>query len=155
MIKTLTTGLLAPLLALAAAPAHADTGRGVTGPEAMAVFEAMELEPELTTDGAGDPMIRFRTNDLNAYLYFYDCKDARCGSLQLGVGLDLENGTSLHVANVFNTRFRYGRMLLDDEMDPFLRYDFEVLHADHEAQLRSQLALFSSLLEDFTQSVGF
>lgn len=155
MKKTLTAGLLAPLLALAAMPVQADAGRGVTGPEAMAVFEAMELEPELLADSAGDPMIRFRTNDLNAYMYFYDCQEERCGSLQLGVGLDLENGTSLHVANVFNTRFRYGRMLLDDEMDPFLRYDFEVLHSDHAAQIRSQIGMFSELLEDFTHSVGF
>lgn len=154
-MKRLTTGLLAPLLALAAVPALADAGRGVTGPEAMAVLEAMALEPELLTDSVGDPMIRFRTNDLNAYLNFYDCNAGRCGSMQLEVGLDLENGTSLHVANVFNTRYRYGRMVLDDEMDPFLHYDFEVLHSDHAAQIRSQVAIFSQLLGDFTRSVGF
>lgn len=154
-MKRLTTGLLAPLLAMAAMPALADTGRGVTGPEAMAVLEAMELEPELLADSVGDPMIRFRTNDLNAYLNFYDCDGGRCGSMQLEVGLDLENGTSLHVANVFNTRYRYGRMVLDDEMDPFLHYDFEVLHSSHAAQIRSQVGIFSQLLGDFTRSVGF
>ena len=154
-MKKLTTGLLAPLLALATMPALADTGRGVTGPEAMAVLQAMDLEPELLTDSVGDPMIRFRTNDLNAYLNFYDCDGGRCGSMQLEVGLDLENGTSLHVANAFNTRYRYGRMVLDDEMDPYLRYDFEVLHADHAAHIRSQVEFFSRLLGDFTRSVGF
>ncbi|HEY4529230.1 MAG TPA: YbjN domain-containing protein [Luteimonas sp.] len=154
-MRTLTAGLLAPMLALAAVPALADTGRGVTGPEAMAVLQAMELEPELLTDSAGDPMIRFRASDLNAYLNFYDCEGGRCGSMQLEVGLDLENGTSLHVANVFNSRYRYARMLLDDEMDPYLRYDFEVLHADHAAHIRSQVGVFTQLLGDFTRSVGF
>ncbi|MBJ6978902.1 MULTISPECIES: YbjN domain-containing protein [unclassified Luteimonas] len=151
----LTAGLLAPLLALAAAPALADTGRGVSGAEAMAVLQAMELEPEMLEDSVGDPMIRFQTNGLNAYLNFYDCNAGRCGSLQLEVGLDLENGTSLQVANVYNTRYRYGRMVLDDEMDPFLHYDFEVLHADHAAQIRSQVEIFGQLLGDFTRSVGF
>jgi hypothetical protein len=151
----LTAGLLAPLLALAAAPALADTGRGVSGAEAMAVLQAMDLEPEMLEDSVGDPMIRFQTNGLNAYLNFYDCSAGRCGSLQLEVGLDLENGTSLQVANVYNTRYRYGRMVLDDEMDPFLHYDFEVLHAEHAAQIRSQVEIFGQLLGDFTRSVGF
>ena len=153
----ITAGLLAPLLAFAtmAAPAQAAPGRGVSGPEAMAVFEAMELSPELRTDGVGDPMIRFQVNDLTAYLNFYDCDDGRCGSLQLEVGLDLEHGTTLHVANVYNARYRYGRMLLDDEMDPYLQYDFEVLHADHADHIRSQVQIFGSLLEDVTEAVGF
>ena len=151
----LTAGLLAPLLALAAAPALADAGRGVSGAEAMAVLQAMELEPEMLKDGAGDPMIRFRSNGLNAYLNFYDCSGGRCGSLQLEVGLDLENGTSLQVANVYNSRYRYGRMVLDDEMDPFLHYDFEVLHGNHAAQIQSQVEIFGQLLGDFTRSVGF
>ncbi|MGY0612837.1 MULTISPECIES: YbjN domain-containing protein [unclassified Luteimonas] len=153
----LGAGLLAPLLALAAAPALADAGRGITGEEAMATLQGMELElePELRTDEAGDPMIKFQINDLTAYLNFYDCDDGRCGSLQLQVGLDLENGTTLQVANVYNNRYRYGRMSLDDEMDPFLRYDFEVLHGKHAAQIQSQVEIFGQLLVDFVQAVDF
>lgn len=151
----ITAGLLAPLLALAAMPALADAGRGVSGAEAMAVLQDMELAPEMLEDAAGDPMIRFQLNELNAYLNFYDCNAGRCGSMQLEVGLDLEHGTTLQVANVYNSRYRYGRMALDDEMDPFLHYDFEVLHTDHAAQIRSQVEIFGQLLGDFTRSVGF
>lgn len=155
MMKTMGAGLLAALVALAAAPAAAEGGRGVTGEEALAVLQAMDLAPELRQDRAGDPQIKFVINDLNAFLNFYDCSEGRCGSLQLEVGLDLEHGTTLQVANVYNTRFRYGRMLLDDEMDPFLQYDFEVLHSDHAAQLRSQVEIFGQLLGDFTRAVDF
>ncbi|MEN1960643.1 YbjN domain-containing protein [Luteimonas sp. MJ246] len=157
MKKLLRAGLLAPLLALAATPALADAGRGVTGEEAMATLQGMEpeLAPELLADEHGDPMIRFQINDLTAYLNFYDCDDGRCGSLQLQVALDLEHGTTLQVANVYNTRYRYGRMSLDDEMDPFLRYDFEVLHGKHAAQIQSQVEIFGQLLVDFVQAVDF
>lgn len=155
MMKTMGAGLLAALVALAAAPAAAEGGRGVTGEEALAVLQAMDLAPELRQDRAGDPQIKFVINDLNAFLNFYDCSEGRCGSLQLEVGLDLEHGTTLQVANVYNTRFRYGRMLLDDEMDPFLQYDFEVLHSDHAAQIRSQVEIFGQLLGDFTRAVDF
>lgn len=154
-MRKVTAGLLAPLLALAVAPALADTGRGVSGDEAMAVLEAMDLSPELLEDGAGDPKIKFLVDGLNAYMNFYDCNAGRCGSLQLEIGLDLPNGTSLQVANVFNARYRYGRVLLDDEMDPFYQYDFEVLHARHAEHIKSQVEIFSQLLGDFTQAVGF
>lgn len=151
----LIAGLLAPLMALAAAPALADEGKGVTGAEAMAVLQAMDLEPELMSDRAGDPMIRFTLDGLVSYLNFYDCSGSRCGSLQLEVGLDLANGTTLQVANVYNATYRYGRMTLDDEMDPFLHYDFEVLHADHAAHIRSQVEIFGRLLGDFQRAVDF
>lgn len=154
-MNRLTAGLLAPILALAALPASADAGKGVTGPEAMAVLQAMELSPELLTDSAGDPMIRFDINGLTSYLNFYDCASGRCGSMQLEVGLDLESGTTLQVANVYNARYRYGRMALDDEMDPFLHYDFEVLHANHAEHIKSQVEMFGNLLGSFTEAVGF
>ena len=154
-MHTLTAGLLAPLLALAAAPAISAEGKGVTGAEAMAVLQAMELAPEILEDKVGDPMIRFVINDLTAYMNFYDCSEGRCGSLQLEAGLDLAHGTSLQVANVYNSRYRYARMLLDDEMDPFLRYDFEVLHGSHAAHIRSQVEIFGQLLGDFTRAVDF
>jgi len=155
MMRRLTVGLAAALLALAAPVAMADAGRGVTGAEAMAVLEDMALQPEMLEDSVGDPMIRFQIEGLTAYLNFYDCRDGRCGSLQLEVGLDLQAGTSLQVANVYNARYRYGRVLLDDEMDPYLQYDFEVLHTHHEAHIRSQVEMFGQLLGDFTQAVGF
>lgn len=154
-MEKLIAGLLAPLIALAVAPALADEGRGVSSGEAMAVLRQMDLEPELMSDRAGDPMIRFKLDGLVSYLNFYDCSGSRCGSLQLEVGLDLVNGTSLQVANVYNSTYRYGRMVLDDEMDPFLHYDFEVLHADHAAHIRSQVEIFGQLLGDFRRAVDF
>lgn len=153
-MKRIAVGLLAPLLALAATQASA--ADGVTGQEALAVLERMGLEGELGEDAVGDPQVRFGLDGLNVWLNFYDCGGSgRCGSLQLEVGLDLEQGTTLHVANAYNARYRYGRMLLDDEMDPFLQYDFEVLHTDPAAHIESQVRIFAQLLDDFTSAVDF
>ncbi len=150
-------GLMAVALALApwlAADASAQE-RGISGEEAMAVMRSMDLSPELQVDGVGDPRIQFRINGLAAFLNFYDCKNERCGSLQLETALDLEHGTTLQVTNAFNSRYRYVRMHLDDEMDPYLQYDFEMLYADHARHLRSQVEIFGNLLESFTDAVSF
>lgn len=136
------------------APAHA-AGAGVTGPDVVAVLAQMDLEPELTTDSVGDPMIKFKLNGLNAYANFYDCNDGTCGSLQLEVGIDMADGVTLQMANVLNTRYRYARIYLDDEMDPFIQYDFEVLHTDHAAHITSQVEMYAGLLDKITDAIGF
>ncbi len=155
MAKIGMTAALALLLAASVVmPAHAD-GRGVTGPEVVAVLAQMDLEPELTTDAVGDPMVKFTLNGLNAYANFYDCDAGTCGSLQLEVGIDMPDGVSLQMANVLNTRYRYVRVYLDDEMDPFIQYDFEVLHADHAAHITSQVEIYGGLLEKVTEAIDF
>lgn len=150
------TGVLALLLGtgMAMAPAHA-AGGGVTGPQVVSVLERMDLDPELTTDSVGDPMVKFRINGLNAFANFYDCKDGTCGSLQLEVGIDMPDGVGLQMANVLNTRYRYIRVYLDDEMDPFIQYDFEVLHTDPAAHITSQVELYGGLLEKVTEAIDF
>ena len=154
MMRNLIAGLMAALV-LAVMPAQARGGAGVSGTEVMAVLEAMELAPQLREDSYGDPLVAFELEGLNVYMNFYDCGDGRCGSLQLQVGLDLEHGTSLQVANVYNTRYRYGRVSLDDEMDPYLRYDFEVVDTEPSAHIRSQVERSGELLGSFTSAVGF
>jgi hypothetical protein len=156
MAKIATKGALALLLAtgMLPGPAHA-AGKGVTGPEVVAVLTQMDLEPELTTDSVGDPMVKFKINGLNAYANFYDCDNGTCGSLQLEVGIDMPDGLSLQMANVLNTRYRYTRVYLDDEMDPFVQYDFEVLHADHVAHITNQVEIYGGLLDKVTEAIDF
>jgi len=159
MGKMMKARLLAAGMALAASPllaaGAAAEGRGISSDEAMAVMRSMGLSPDLQVDGVGDPRIQFELNGLTSFVNFYDCKADRCGSLQLETALDLEHGTTLQAANVFNSRYRYVRLHLDDEMDPFLQYDFEVLHADHASHLRSQVEIFGQLLGGFTDAMGF
>jgi hypothetical protein len=149
-------GALALLLgaSMAMAPAHA-AGKGVTGPEVVAVLAQMELDPELTTDSVGDPMVKFALDGLHAYVNFYDCNAGTCGSLQLEAAFDLENGMTLQQANVINTRYRYIRIHLDDEMDPFMQYDFEVLHTDHGQHITSQVEIFGGLLGKVAEAIDF
>jgi hypothetical protein len=128
----------------------------MSGEEAMVVMRSMGLSPELGTDAVGDPLISFHINGLHSQLNFYDCKsDRRCGAMQLETAVDLTDGITYQSANSFNTRYRYVRMYLDEDMDPYLQYDFEVLHTDAAAHLRSQLEIFGRLLDGFKEHVGY
>lgn len=159
-LRTRAFALALPVLLLclpgAAVAKQAKPGRGITGAEAAAILQDAGYRARLDTDGGGDPMIESRMSGVTVYLYFYDC-DAkrRCGSLQFLVGLDLEEGWSSERLNAFNREYRYVRSYLDDERDPFLAMDFELLHADHDAQLRSQLDLWEDLLGAFLKATGY
>lgn len=151
-----TAVLLAAVLAAVPLSAPAAEGRGITGPELADILQEEGYRAKLDTDGEGDPMISSRMGGLDIYVYFYDCNPAkRCGSLQFSVGLDLADGTTHEVINEFNTAFRYVRAFLDHEMDPFMQYDFEVLHTEHVPFITSQVAIWEDLLDEFTRATGF
>jgi len=158
MLDKAKTRLLGAVLVLASPLLAAEaSAERISGREALAVMRAMDLSPELGTDSHGDPQIEFMIEGLHARLNFYDCKkqDGRCGSLQLETALDLEDGTSLRAANEFNQKYRYVRLYLDHEMDPYLQYDFEVLHTDAKSHLESQIELYGKLLRDFKDAMGY
>jgi hypothetical protein len=139
-----------------AAPlASAQAAGTISGPEALQVLKDLELSPEYGHDSQGDPQIMFQQNGLHCRMNFYDCRKGRCSSLQVEVALDLDNGTTLRVMNEYNKTYRYGRMYLDEEMDPFLQFDFELPDSQVEAYLVSQLETFGNLLEHFTEAVGY
>ena len=151
-------GWLAAALAAAvmvAPVAKADEGRRVTGPQVATLLQDMGYRATVAVDGEGDPMVETAMGGVDVSVYFYDCVDGACGSLQLMVGLDLAQGTTAAVVNAFNRRKRYSHAYLDDENDPFLAFDFEVLHTDADAHIRSQVDLWEALLGEFLVSTGY
>lgn len=148
--------LLALLFAVLPAPsALASESRGITGQEVVTILQGLGYRSGLGQDGVGDPMIMSTIGGLDIYVYFYDCTAGRCGSLQLTVGVDLPNGTTHAVANAFNSSYRYGRVYLDENNDPHLQFDFDVMHTDHTAHVTSQMEVFERLLGDFVRAIGF
>ncbi len=117
--------------ALCAMPAAAVTysSEGVTAAEVAAVLKDRGLDAEISTDDWGDPLIKTSSSDRSWYILFYNCNArARCASLQFRVGLDLASGTSYARCNEWNETKRYARCMLDDEMDPYLKWDLEAVN---------------------------
>jgi len=157
-MKTIIERIPAVLLAAVlwcSATAQAAEGRTISGPELVTILQDAGYRAELDKDDQGDPTIRTSMSGVTAYIHFYDCKQDRCGSLQLVAALDLKVGSTLDAVNKFNREYRYGRAYLDDEMDPFLAYDFEVLHAAHGDHIASQLDIWEQVLGDFLVAVGY
>lgn len=154
-IRTCAAVAVALASAIWTPQASAQAGRGITGPEMVALLQAQGYRAKLGVDEEGDPKIDTAMSGVNATVFFYDCEDGRCGALQFRCGLDLEQGASLEVVNRFNRKYRYANAWLDDERDPFLEFDFEVLHARHAEHVGSQVELWVDLLDNFLLDTGF
>ena len=152
---TWTGLLLAAALHWPATSAAAEAGRGITGAEMVRVLQDAGYRAELDTDDDGDPRIETRMSGVNVFVGFYDCKQDRCGSLQFAVALDLAQGSTLETMNRFNSGYRYAKAHLDEEMDPFLRFDFEILHTARDEHIASQIDMWEDLLGQFLRVTGY
>lgn len=146
------SGVLLAAALYCPAVSAADTGSGITGAEMVRVLQDAGYKASLDKASDGDPRIVTKMSGVNVYVYFYDCKKDRCGSLQFTVGMDLEQGSTLEAMNRFNAEYRYGRAYLDDEMDPFLRFDFEVLHTARTEHIVSQIDIWEDVLNAFLKA---
>lgn len=120
------------LVALAAAAliatgpaAAADSPVDAARPDTVvdAVREA-GFRAQLTEDDYGDPMIETSMAGVDILIIFYDCQDhAACESLQLSAGFDRENPMLAQRVEEWNAARRFGTVSLDEEGDPYLRWD--------------------------------
>lgn len=151
--------LAAVLAATVAGAAHAATpvqAGGITGPELVAILQDAGYRAQLQPDADGEPLVRTGMGGVDVAILFYDCNaEHRCNSLQFSAGFDLPEGTTDAVINGFNRDFRYARAFLDDERDPFLHFDFEVVHTAQAHYVRSQVDSFEQLLPEFQRLIGF
>jgi len=155
--KIIAAAVALSALAMAAAPAAALTypAAGVNAQEVAAVIKAKGLTAEVTTDEQGDPMIKGRSNDLNWRVYFYECKEGRCASLQFSAGFDLDDGLSLAKCNEWNFTKRYGRCALDGELDPYVRYDVDVAKGFSSDSLAYAVETWTLVVPTFSEFIGY
>jgi hypothetical protein len=130
----------------------AEVGGGITGPELVRVLQDAGYKAKLDKDSDGDPRIETSMSGAKVFVSFYDCKQDRCGSLQFVVAMDLKDGSTWEAMNRFNSEYRYGRAHLDEEMDPFLRFDFEVLHTARTEHIVSQIDIWEDVLNAFLKA---
>lgn len=157
MRNTITAVLALGVLALGATAAQAAPypAGGLTAQEAAAVLRAKGLQAEITKDDAGDPMIKSASEQVNWRIYFYDCTAGRCKSIQFSAGFDLDNGITYSKANEWNYTKRFSRAALDDDMDPYVRYDVDVERGFTSEAMTLATETWLLVLPTFTDFIGY
>jgi hypothetical protein len=153
MKAQIRTAILAALVATTWAASAAQPARGVTAAEVARILQDAGYSAKIGKAGDGGPRIDSIMADVDVVIDFYDCEADRCGSLRFTTALDLEHGTTWQAINEFNSEYRYASAYLDEAMDPFIEYDFEVVNTDQKAYIRSQIELWVEVLGDFVEAV--
>lgn len=109
------------------------------------------------TDSYGDPTVKFRTNDRQFTIFFYNCTDnAECTNIQVYIGYNTDGKVGLDVVNKMNQDDRYVMAAIDTEDDVVLTMD--IMTGDNgmsRANFNDLLDLFVSTASDFEGRVGW
>lgn len=126
--RTLGAGGLAVVAAMTA-PLAAQTAplvRAADPAGLVALLEAAGYQPKLGTDSTGDPMIDLDLGGYNGTIYFYGCDETahnNCESLQLQAGFDRKQAWTPASAIDLSRKFRFSSVHLDDDGDPWVKWD--------------------------------
>ncbi len=145
----------ATMLGLGAAQAQVIDKGGMTGPEAAAWLQKAGYKAELTKDEGGDPLIDSAADGHAFKVYFYDCKEGRCGALQFSAGFDRKEPLALEKANEWNRKNRYLKVYLDDDGDPYVQYDVNVNAGRTVSGLDDDFGVWTSMLGEFTTFIDW
>lgn len=88
------------------------------------VLQDLGYRAMLSTDSSGDPLIRSSADGSEFSIFFYGCSSGQaCKAIQFSKGYDMATGMSLEQVNEWNREYRFGKVYLDDEADPFIEMD--------------------------------
>ena len=144
---------LAFLAAFASAPLAAQTGTVSASDPAglVALFEAAGYSPELSTDSYDDPLITLELDGAFIDVIFYGCSEedhTGCDAIQFSAGFDAPDGITPQTALEISSKFRFASVSLDDENDPFIRWDVVTGDGIPAGVMLQSLRLFEDTLVD-------
>lgn len=127
---------------------------GVSAQQVVEVLQSRGYRAELDTDGVGDPLVRSAADGVNFGIYFYGCEQGRCTSIQYIAAFDTQDMSYAKI-NSWNKAHRFGRVYLDDEMDPFLEMDVDLERGASTELIEESLVTWSALVPEFKRYIGF
>lgn len=143
------------LLALApAAWAGPLTDGGVTADDVAQVMAAQGLKTEVTTDKDGDPLIRTSYKGTKYGVFFYGCNaKSRCNSIQFSAGFSVKS-IDAEKAGQWNRTKRFGRVYLDDDLEPWIEMDMDVERGATTEALANNFDRWNGVIAEFNKFIA-
>ena len=114
---------------------------------------------------AGGAPVQVQTNDGRAsvvsaangqafHVYFFDCKQDRCGTIQFSAGFDTKGRFNAGTINDWNRDNRWARAYVDKANNPWLEYDVDLTPGGSFELLKDQLDIWTGALWNFRKFGG-
>jgi hypothetical protein len=153
--------LLAVILAFSLAVAQGQTP--VQAPKVVTSLTLEEMEAILKEAGYRSERVEedaevfflLRMGGLKAGLFLVDCKEGRCGSLQLYARFSMEKPPTLERINAWNREKRFSRAYLNEDGKPVLESELDLEGGVTWQAIISFLETFEISLSRFATWIGF
>jgi len=153
--QLMAAGLVALALVPAAAWAKDLPAGGLTLEEVASWLQAAGYKAEIQTSDDGTRNIYSATDGVNFHVYTYDCKEARCGSLQFSVGFSTKGSSNAAAMNDWNRQNRWTRAYADTVNDPWIEYDVDLSPGGSYEILDDQFTIWRQALGRFTKYINW
>jgi Putative bacterial sensory transduction regulator len=144
---------LALLFGSAGAIAKDIPATGVTIDEVVAWLQGGGYKAQIQTTSDGDRNVESASNGVDFHVFLYDCKNARCGSLQFSYGLDTKGAWTADKLNAWNRDNRWTKAYVDKVNDPWLEYDVDLTPGGTYELLDDEFLTWRNALNDFCKLV--
>lgn len=122
----------------------------------LAAIKSAGYEATLTTDQVGDPMIETKVNGWNVSVLFYGCDETTrqgCDSVQLSTGFDRKTPIDPVRALEISRKLRFFAVQIDEEGDPYLRWDILTADGIPQSVFMSALRRYGETLDDAAEII--
>ena len=135
------------LSCLIALPATAE----VTGDadQIETILQDRGMAVERGKDDYGAPRLTTDVDGTKFSVYFYDCDSGPCQSIQFVSGFSEGTPGDIASINAWNRQFRFGRVYLDDEGNPFVAMDVMLGEGVGDETFNASLDNWQQMLDDF------
>ncbi|MEO0392600.1 MAG: YbjN domain-containing protein [Pseudomonadota bacterium] len=151
---TMSIGFTTPNTAQAADKMYTN----ISGSELVELMQDWGYRATLGVDDYDDPLVSSSASGVNFDVFFYDCNTddpKRCESLMLTTVFDFEEAVPLTVANDWNLNNRFGRAYIDNEGDPIIELDYEMLGGVTAGNLHQTFKYWENTVGDFSEKIGW
>jgi hypothetical protein len=128
---------------------------GVTAQEVADALQTKGYRAEIGEDKGGDPKVTSALDGSRFTIWFYNCKNGRCASVQFESGFDLKDGMGLSKVNGWNKDKRFGSAYLDDESDPYVQYDVDFEVGATTEAITNAIDVWAAVVPQFKEYIGF
>ncbi len=129
---------------------------GVTIEDLVRFLQNKGFKAEVKRATNGDRYISSASSGINFEIVPYDCNTgSRCASVQFSSSFDLNQGLSAARINEWNTTKRYVKAHIDDEGDPYARYDANTSPGGSWEAFADDFSVWTNILGEFTKFIGW
>ncbi len=122
---------------------------GMTVEDVASWLQDAGYKAQIQTGKDGAPNIDSSAEGMNFQIYFYDCKDKRCGSIQFSKGYDTGGAFDAKAMNDWTAKDRWVRAFADDVNDPWLEYDVDLTPGGTYELLNDEFKIWRDSLRRF------